>query len=199
MFALAKELRNKSLEEIRGVLKEKTAELNESLDSLKRLRLTKTNKPDVYYILARLTSWLGDEASAHYLSRKRSDPFEVEHIWANKYERHADEFSNEYEFAEMRNSLGDLLLLPKSFNSSYGASEYAEKVEHYFGQNPLAKSLNERNYKNNPNFSRKMKEYDLPFKSYGPDEFKRSAIVERQDLYAQMAEIIWAPDVLDLL
>ena len=197
MFALAKELRNKPLESIRSVLKDKAAELNESLDSLKRLRLTKTNKPDIYYILARLTSWLGDETSALYLSRKRSDPFEVEHIWANKFERHVDEFSNEYEFAEMRNSLGDLLLLPKSFNASYGALEYAEKVEHYFGRNPLARSLNQRNYANDPNFARKIKENNLPFKPYGPDEFKRSAIEERQNLYTQMAEIIWAPDVLD--
>ena len=197
MFALAKELRNKSLEDIRSVLKGKAVELNESLDSLRRLRLTKTNKPDIYYILARLTSWLGDEASALYLSRKRSDPFEVEHIWANKFERHVDEFSNEYEFAEMRNSLGDLVLLKKSFNASYGAAEYAEKVEHYFGQNPLAKSLNERNYSNDPNFARKIKENNLPFKPYGPDEFKRSAIEERQNLYTQMAEIIWSPNVLD--
>ena len=197
MFALAKELRNKSLENIRGVLKDKVSELNESLDSLKRLRLSKTNKPDIYYILARLTSWLGDETSALYLSRKRSDPFEVEHIWANKFERHVDEFSNEYEFAEMRNSLGDLVLLKKSFNASYGAAEYAEKVEHYFGQNPLAKSLNERNYSNDPNFARKIKENNLPFKPYGPDEFKRSAIEERQNLYTQMAEIIWSSEVLD--
>jgi uncharacterized protein with ParB-like and HNH nuclease domain len=197
MFTLAKELRNKSLEEIRDVLKDKTTELNENLDSLKRLRLTKTNKPDIYYILARLTSWLGDEATALYLSRKRNDPFEVEHIWANKFERHVDEFSNEYEFAEMRNSLGDLVLLKKSFNASYGAAEYREKFEHYFGQNPLAKSLHERNYKNDPNFARKMKENNLPFKPYGPDEFKRSAIEERQNLYTQMAEIIWSPDVLD--
>jgi uncharacterized protein with ParB-like and HNH nuclease domain len=197
MFSLAKELRNKSLEDIREILKGKTAELNESIYSLKRLRLTKTNKPDIYYILARLTSWLGDETSAIYLARKRKDPFEVEHIWANKFERHADEFTNEYEFGEMRNSLGDLLLLPKSFNASYGASEYTEKIEHYFGQNPLAKTLNERNYSNDPNFAKKMKENNLPFKPYGPKEFKRTAILERQDLYTKMAEIIWAPEVLD--
>jgi hypothetical protein len=184
-------------EEIRQALKSKTAELNESLESLKRLRLTKTNKPEIYYILARLTSWLGDEASALYLERNRKDPFEVEHIWANKFERHTDEFSNEFEFAEQRNSLGDLLLLPKSFNASYGALEFSVKVDHYFSQNPLAKSLCEKNYSNNPNFARKVKDHDLPFKAYGPDEFKRSAIDERQELYLAMAEIVWSPEVLD--
>ena len=97
----------------------------------------------------------------------------------------------------MRNSLGDLVLLPKSFNASYGALEYAEKVEHYYGRNSLARSLNQRNYSNDPNFARKIKENNLPFKPYGPHEFKRSAIEERQNLYTQMAEIIWSPDVLD--
>ena len=199
MFALAKELRDKSLEEIRQILKAKTSELNESLESLKRLRLTKTNKPDIFYILARLTSWLGNESSSRYLERNRKDPFEVEHIWANKFERHTDEFTNEFEFAEHRNSLGDLLLLPKSFNASYGALEYAVKVDHYYSQNPLAKSLNEKNYTNDPNFARRIKDFGLPFRAYGPEEFKRGAIDERQNLYTEMAKVIWSPLVLDTI
>ena len=97
------------------------------------------------------------------------------------------------------NSLGNLLLLPKRFNASYGALEYSVKVDQYFSQNPLAKSLNEKNYGNNPNFVRKMKDHNLAFKAYGPEEFKRSAIEERQTLYAAMAEIIWSPSVLDLI
>lgn len=197
MFALAKELRNKGLEEIRTILKTRASELNESLQSLTRLRLTKTNKPEIYYLLARLTSWVGDEQASVYLERNRRDPFEVEHIWANKFDRHKDEFTNEFEFADYRNSLGDLLLLPKSFNASYGALEFSVKVEHYFGQNPLAKSLNKATYSNNPNFSKKVKEHVLAFQAYGPDEFKRAAIDERQSLYSDIARIIWSTEILD--
>ncbi len=199
MFSLAKEVRDKPVEEIREILKARASELNESLNSLKQLRLTKTNKPEIYYLLARITSWIGNETSSIYLERGRKDPFEVEHIWANKFERHTDEFSNEFEFAEKRNSLGDLLLLPKSFNASYGALEYSVKVEHYFSQNPLAKSLNKFSYSNNPNFLKMIKEYELPFKAYGPDEFKKLALEERQALYTQMAEIIWSVEILDRL
>jgi uncharacterized protein with ParB-like and HNH nuclease domain len=197
MFSLAKELRNSGLEEIRSILKNKVVELNESLDFLSRLRLTKTNKPDIYYILARLTSWVGDEPGSNYLGRNRRDPFEVEHIWANKFDRHTAEFSNEFEFADQRNALGDLLLLPKSFNASYGALEYSFKVENYFSQNPLAKSLNKASYSNNPNFMRKIRDHNLPFKAYGSDDFNRDAIDERQKLYTQIAQIIWAPEILD--
>jgi Protein of unknown function (DUF1524) len=197
MFALAKEIRNMSLEGIRTILKSKVSELNESIDSLSRLRLTKTNKPDIYYLLARITGWVGDEKASTYLERNRRDPFEVEHIWANKFDRHTAEFANEFEFADYRNSLGDLLLLPKSFNTSYGALEFSIKVEHYFGQNPLAKSLNKASYSNNPNFIRKIKEFDLPFKAYGAEEFNRSAIDERQALYTKLAQIIWSTEILD--
>jgi uncharacterized protein with ParB-like and HNH nuclease domain len=199
MFALAKELRSKTLEDIREILKTRVAELNESIDSLKLLRLTKTNKPDIYYLLSRLTAWVGDEPASNYLERNKRDPFEVEHIWANKFDRHTDEFANESDFAEYRNLLGDLLLLPKSFNASYGALEYSVKVEHYFGQNPLAKSMNKACYTNNPNFLRKMKEGNLPFKAYAPGEFKRSAVEERQMLYTEIAKVIWSPGVLDLI
>ena len=197
MFILAKELRDKTLEEIRQILKTRSNELNETIDSIRRLRLTKTNKPDVYYLLSRLTSWIGDEDPSIYLERNRKNPFEVEHILANKFERHTDEFSNEFEFNEQRNMFGDLLLLPKSFNASYGAEPFSVKVKHYFSQNPLAKSLNKLCYENNPQFLKRIKEFRLPFKPYGEDGFKSDAVVERQGLYAQMAEHIWSTALLD--
>lgn len=197
MFALAKEVRNKSVEEIKSILQERLSEQPESLASLLNIRLTKTNKPDIYYFLARFTSWLEGETSAKYFVRRTSDPFEVEHIWANKFERHQDEFQNEFEFDEHRNKLGDLLLLPKSFNASYGALPFSEKVDLYFGQNLLAQTLSEKTYANNPNFLSKMKEQSLPFKAYAPNEFNKNAIVERQNLYMFLAKCIWPDNLLD--
>lgn len=197
MFLLAKELRNKSLEDIRAILKARASEQKESLDSLNNLRLNKTNKRDIYYFLARITSWLESDETSEYFVRRRKDPYEVEHIWADKPERHKDEFSNDYAFADRRNAFGDLLLLPKSFNASFGALPYADKVDKYFGQNLLAKSLSGQAYQHNPNFLRKMKEHDLPFKPYGPGEFRSEAIAERQSLYVDLANIIWSPEILD--
>ncbi len=43
-------------------------------------------------------------------------------------ERHDDEFAHPSEFAEYRNRIGGLLLLPKSFNASYGDLPYEEKL-----------------------------------------------------------------------
>jgi uncharacterized protein with ParB-like and HNH nuclease domain len=197
MFQLAKELRDLGLEEVREVLKARSEEQPESLDSMLNLRLTKTNKPEIYYLLARITSWLEGETTSKYFERRRNDPYEVEHIWANKFERHKDEFTNEFEFAEHRNSLGDLLLLPKSFNASYGALPFDSKVDLYFGQNGLAQSLSSLAYANNPNFLAKMEAHSLPFRSFDKGEFTKDAISKRQELYVKIASIIWAPSALD--
>jgi hypothetical protein len=44
--------------------------------------------------------------------------YEVEHVWADHLEQHTDEFQHPADFAEHRNRIGGLLLLPKSFNAS---------------------------------------------------------------------------------
>ena len=51
-------------------------------------------------------------------------------------------------------AIGDLLLLPKSFNASYGDLPYEEKLVHYDSQNLLARSLNANAYDHNPGFLR---------------------------------------------
>ena len=71
---------------------------------------------------------------AEYAQRGRKR-YEIEHVWADHPERHSDEFSHPSEFQEYRNRIGGLLLLPKSFNASYGDLPYVEKREHYVGQN----------------------------------------------------------------
>jgi uncharacterized protein with ParB-like and HNH nuclease domain len=193
MFQLAKELRGKTVDQIQEILSIKASEQTEKIDSIVNLRLTKTNKSDIYYILARMTSFIESEKSNKYFDKKQKDRFEVEHIWANKYERHKVEFSSEYEFLEHRNKVGDLLLLPKSFNASFGALEYSKKHKHYYGQNLLAQSLYFQTYENNPNFKNLINDFELPFKPYAETEFTRSAIDERSELFLQLSRVIWDP------
>ena len=78
--------------------------------------------------------------------------YEVEHIWADHAERHSDDFQHAHDFAEHRNLIGDLLLLPKSFNASYNDATYETKLPHYYSQNILAWSLNPQCYEKNPGF-----------------------------------------------
>ena len=129
-----------------------------------------------------------------YVTRSGKESYEVEHIWANHPERHEDEFSHPSDFQEYRNRFGGLLLLPKSFNASYGDLPYEEKRKHYYGQNLLAQTLHDRCYEHNPGFLRYMQESGLRFQPHV--EFKRADLDARQELYLQLAEEIWNPSRL---
>ncbi len=93
------------------------------------------NGPQIHRLLARMTDYVetsSGQASryAEYAQRGRTG-YEIEHIWADHPERHGDEFLHASEFQEYRNRIGGLLLLPKSFNASYGDLPYVEKRKHY--------------------------------------------------------------------
>lgn len=198
MFALAKSMRGLDLEELQLLLSEKAQNLEETFDAIPRFALTNMNKPDVYYLLSRITSWLEDDQTGRYLKGGASpEPFEVEHIWANKYERHQEEFATENEFKEARNRFGALLLLPKSFNASYGALEYGEKAKHYLNQNALAQTLVQGLGAHNPNLRRKADSLAAPIRAY-PDGFDKKAVEERQQLYQALCEAVWSPEALGL-
>ena len=122
-------------------------------------------------------------------------PFEIEHIWADKYERHSDEFATHEEFAQSRDRIGDLILLPRGFNQSLGDATYEKKVEAYFGQNLLAKSLNEKCYQNNPSFLTFVDMSGLPFQPH--PQFKKADLDARQELCRQICENIWSPSRFD--
>jgi uncharacterized protein DUF1524 len=117
--------------------------------------------------------------------------FEVEHIWADHPERHVEEFAHAADFAEYRNRIGGLLLLPKSFNASYGDLTYGEKLPHYNSQNLLARSLNPQSYDHNPGFLQFKERSGLPFVAH--TEFKKADLDQRSQLYREIAERIWSP------
>jgi hypothetical protein len=86
------------------------------------------------------------------------------------------------------------LLLPKSFNDSYGALSYEKKLPHYYAQNLLARSLYPQCYEHNPGFLRFIEHSGLPFRPH--DTFKKADLDKRGALYRQIAKLIWNPDEL---
>jgi uncharacterized protein with ParB-like and HNH nuclease domain len=132
-----------------------------------RFALHGMNRKQIARILARMTDFVeqGSGLASRYLEyttgsgKKR---YEVEHVWADKHGRHEDEFKHKADFAAYRNRIGGLLLLPKSFNASYGDLPYEEKVKHYNGQNLLARSLHTDCYEHNPGFRRFFEQAGLP-------------------------------------
>jgi len=198
MFGVVKEARAQSAGDLVRLLKKRLKDQEETFEE-ERFGLTKMNRPAVKWLLARMTDHLERSSGlpsklADYLAGGRKG-YEVEHIWADHPELHGDEFEHQADFGEQRNRIGGLLLLPKSFNASYGDLPYEDKIDHYFGQNLLAKSLNQKCYKHNPGFKRYVERSGLPFRAH--TRFKRSDLEARQDLYRRLAQEVWSPTRLD--
>jgi hypothetical protein len=124
------------------------------------------------------------------MTNPKCKPFEIEHIWCNHIELHADEFTQIHEFTEWRNRIGDLVLLQNGTNQSLSDMPVKDKLPIYMGQNSLTKSLSVGAYINNPNFVNFCKKENLAFKGYS--DFKKTDIEERCKLYADMADKIWS-------
>lgn len=199
MFTIMRDIRGKGPEDLVRLLADRLSTQEERFSTNDRLHVHQQNKRAIHYILARMTAYLERESAmpsrfAEYMGGSGRDRYEVEHIWANKPERFIEEFSHEADFQEYRNRLGGLLLLPKSFNASYGALPYEDKLDHYFGQNLLAQSLHPTCYERNPGFLDFLRKTRLPFHPHL--QFKRIDLDQRHALYRDLAEMVWSPDRL---
>ena len=199
MFLAMRDIRRKSVLELSDLLRARLETETESFASNDRFRLHGMNGRQIHRLLARMTDYLETRSGmasrySEYAQRGRKG-YEIEHIWADHPERHAEEFVHSSEFAEYRNRIGGLLLLPKSFNASYGDLPYAQKREHYLGQNLVARSLHEKAYDHNPGFRRFIEQSGLLFKAHS--EFKKADLDARQDLYRRLAEQVWSAERLD--
>ena len=152
-------------------------------------------------MLARITGFIEESSdmSSNYINYVNSylkDPFEVEHITPNHYEWYEDEYASKEQFDSYRDSIGDLLILPKSINASLNDSKYDVKVKKYCSSegNIYAASLGEITYKNNPRFIRFIEENNLNFKPY--DNFGKTEIEERFNLVKSLVDMIWNTDNL---
>lgn len=198
MFLTMREIRGKTVTDLVDVLSKRLEAQEESFASNERFSVHKMNRYMVHRLLARMIDYVERQsgAASRYLeyvnvSGDKRNPYEVEHIWANHPEKHQDEFSHPIDFAEYRNRIGGLLLLPKKFNASYGDLPYEQKIDHYFGQNLLVKSLHSNAYKHHTGFKEFIQQSQLPFKSY--TVFNRADLDERQILYGKLAEQVWNP------
>lgn len=202
IFNLIKKIRNCDVETLSKTLKDELSNMDEKFDGSVNLILHNQNKRFIHFLLARITNYIELKSKKEskfesYVRRNIKDPFEVEHIIPNKFVDYVGEFTDQMDFDEFRNRLGDLILLPRSFNESYGADPYEKKVKHYFGQNLLAQSLNKRCYENNPKFLRFKEESKLSFEPY--DVFLKKQITKRQKLYTSIIKEIWDINQFDEL
>ena len=197
MYTLIREIRDMEVAELVEFLKQKVESFEENLEGMNDFGLNQQNRNFIQFLLARMTGYIEQECGISssfmkYFDRHIDKPFEIEHIWPNKYELYEKEFEKEEDFKDFRNRLGDLILVPNGINQSFSDAPYESKVGYYFGQNLLAQTLSINCYQKNPSFRKFMEESQLPFTPY--ERFTKREIEERQGLYQKICEKIWNLD-----
>jgi hypothetical protein len=198
MTALMFRTRGLSTTELARELYQYLVSEGDTIDSNDDLYVHQQNRGQLHKILARLTDHIttqsGQASNYVELTGGTGVKYEVEHVWANHPERHADEFAHDADFARHRNRIGDLLLLPKQHNGSYNDDTYEQKRPRYFSQNLLAASLDPQAYEKNPGFVRFVRSSGLDFRPY--DAFTAISVTERGALYRAIAKQVWNPEDL---
>lgn len=194
-FLLTKELRNLSLDALREKLMARLSSDEKDFALEDQPRLNNWNAKSLHRQLARFTHWVEVQSGQpgrylEYIVRSGKNAYEIEHLWANHFERHADEFTQREEFASYRNRIGGLVLLPKKINASLNDKTYTDKVAHYQKENLLARSLHSACYQHNPGFLQLLARTELPFKPF--DAFKKASFEERFAAYQGIAKLLWS-------
>lgn len=190
IYNLCKEIRDKDINVIRMILEEDPLQPPDIEEHYPVLNQQNGRKLRV--LLALITAIISRESEGvDYLIKAKpkddNEKMEIEHIWANHPEQHSE--IPEIDFANVRNTIGDLLLLPRPFNESYGDLPYKDKLPHYYSQNILAQTLDSKKYENSPGFVKFRKNSGLDFKPY--DTFTEESIDERTDLYRDILMYNW--------
>ena len=202
-FLIMKRIRGMEIEQLRSdLIKQLSREevgVDDNIDfrTEQGFRLHRTNGPQVHRLLARLTEFIEVKSKCvarypEYARRSsRKGGYQIEHLWANHSECHAEEFPNPHDFSEYRNRIGGLVLLPGPDNASLSDMAYSKKVKHYSKQNLLACSLHPISYENNPGFSQLIQATGLSFRPMSV--FHKAELDERQELYTNLASLCWSP------
>lgn len=207
MWLLCRDIRRKSLDELVHILDNKLREdevtfqgsASKGRKGLEGLSLNQFSRRYIFHLLARITTYSDlrsgrSDLFQQYVDRNTSNPYDIEHIWANDYAGHENDFSTEQEFQECRNHIASLLLLPADVNRSLQDKSYPEKIQKYAMQNVFAASLSANMYQHQPQFTAFKTAEELPFRPY--NVFRKQEQKERRDLVAALVARIWSPDRL---
>lgn len=200
VFRIMKACRRQEPKALVTILKKQLNPKDEGIGNRSDFSVHQRNGRVVKFILARLTAYIETRSGkkdeyGKYITSKRTQAFEVEHVLSHRFEDYKDLFTDQSEYEGYRNRIGALLLLPKSDNASYGDMEYNKKREYYNSQNILARTLHEKCYSHNPGFLKFKKESGLNFTPH--QIFDKKTIEQRQELYIQLAKMIWNIKGLD--
>ncbi|EMZ85697.1 hypothetical protein ECP030529314_3417 [Escherichia coli p0305293.14] len=214
-FKLVMDLRDKSFDDLKDVIISKIRMISSSVpEGVKNIKFDKANrKLDLLRFLARVADFLEREMHITnsvgynvYVNRQLDHKtFDVEHILSdqfatvNAYLNSCGKtiFSTKEEFSKVRNSIGNLILLPRGRNRSLKDAMYNDKIGPYRTENVLAQTLTTEFYTNQPNYHRFLTSHGIELKPY--DVMDKDAIKERMDMYEALASKLWSVETAEIL
>ena len=160
------------------------------------MALNQFSRRYIFHLLARMTAYVDVGAGRAdpfpaLVDRNRKNPFDIEHIWAQNYALHQGVFESPQDFAQHRDTLPALLLLPADVNRSLQDKPYTYKVQKYATQHLYPASLATAAYEHQPQFESFRKTHGLPFRAHAT--FGKPDWAERQELVAKLVDLIWSP------
>jgi hypothetical protein len=194
IFNLTKKVRKLEVNTLVLTLQDELNNMDFTLEGMERFRYNQFTSRYMLHVLSRITYYIDQKIGLtnkfeDYVNRTGKNPYDIEHIWCNDYQRFASQVTDEEEFNRTRNLMGGLLILPRDKNRSYQDADYSTKLPLYFGENILAKSLHQDCYRNNPHFINLLSTLKL---SLSPiDDFTKDSFKKRQQSYKEIAEYIW--------
>lgn len=207
MWLLCRDIRRKPLPDLVSILQEKLASDDVTFEGsaakgrhgIADLGLNQFSRRYIFHLLARLTAFTEvksgrSDSFDKYVDRDVPNPFDVEHIWPDDYSRFRTIFESAQDFADWRNHIPALLLLPADVNRSLQDKSFAEKLPHYAKQNCFAASLGGSAYQHQPQFGAFRSSTGLPFKPY--KSYGKTEQEERAGLILGLANLVWSPDRL---
>lgn len=202
-FVLAKGIRNKSSAELLTYIRTEWPKYESIIPDLSKLTYAKADKSDLLYVLARIAANLEDAFALTnrvgfptYWQRDRGrKTFDIEHLLKDAFDPTAlpaaHGFADAKDYAEHRNLIGALVLLPRSRNRSLQDKPYREKLVAYATENVLTQTLCEALYESNPNVATYVQDNPGAGLSAVTD-FGKSHITSRTAMYVAVAKKVWA-------
>ncbi|MDI9769164.1 DUF262 domain-containing protein [Pantoea dispersa] len=206
-FKMVIDFRDKDTQELKDIIFSKINLMQNQLAFVNEIKFDKANrKLDLLRFLSRIADYLESEIHITnavgyeiYVNRQLDHKtFDVEHILADKFievntylsNNNRIIFSTKDEFSKLRNSIGNLILLPRGRNRSMKDAMYDDKVGPYSTENILAQMLTSDFYTNQPNYNRFSASKKISFKSYAV--FDKDSIRERTEMYESLARKLWS-------
>lgn len=154
IYSLVKEIRNKSLIELKDILKEKLTSSKENLMSLDKFTYTNGSRKFIHYLLARCvlfverTVYNNSEINMNNLMAARIQNRFVLTPIISDYNKYSGHFKNEEIFSITEKKIGNFILIPNPISVGFCSDFSSSKINRITKEYRLSKSLASSYYTN---------------------------------------------------